>query len=458
MLATKTSTPVDDFDAFLENPLGYKFTIHQVDGLGEVVKELHKDSEGYIASTYFDEEGNMKQNFYKVEDFDCETENAFFSVNTFYTKWRNRFCLLELKAFYSDLDVYKMELTHEQVVWLLEEDVFGIKIPYPTWLINSGNGLYYILKIDNCARVRKNDKIDFETLEKWETCMQYICDTLEWFCADKIATDASRVLRIDGTQNTKYHQRKEVKIYKAYGNTIGDIDEFIEMWLPDEYIQPKTNVLHYDKEKIKKARENGKRYGKSLKKLNLERMRDIMRLVQMRGGDCEGTRNYMLLLYTYHTLQTNEGDLEQATKDAHHLNQLFKKPERPSQLNATIRAAHKAYLQWVSGEKVLVNGKWCRKGYNYTNEKLIEILQISEKEQRKLKTIKSKKIVQEKRNQKRREKRRNANGLTQREQQKQDTIAKIMSLKEQGLNNTEIAKRLGISRQTVSRYVNQYMS
>jgi len=89
---------------------------------------------------------------------------------------------------------------------------------------------------------------------------------------------------------------------------------------------------------------------------------------------------------------------------------------------------------------------------------LIEILQISEKEQRKLKTIKSKKIVQEKRNQKRREKRRNANGLTQREQQKQDTIAKIMSLKEQGLNNTEIAKRLGISRQTVSRYVNQYMS
>ncbi len=66
--------------------------------------------------------------------------------------------------------------------------------------------------------------------------------------------------------------------------------------------------------------------------------------------------------------------------------------------------------------------------------------------------------MQEKRNQKRREKRRNANGLTQREQQKQDTIAKIMSLKEQGLNNTEIAKRLGISRQTVSRYVNQYMS
>lgn len=180
-----------------------------------------------------------------------------------------------------------------------------------------------------------------------------------------------------------------------------------------------------------------------------------MRLVEMRKGDCAGTRNYMLLLFAYHTLQTNQGNLEQALQDTHLLNNSFNEPERQSQVNAIVRTAYKAYQEWVSGEKVLVNGKWCRKGYNYTNENLIEILGITEEEQRKLKTIKSKKIVQEQRNKKRREKRRNEDGFTKREQQKQETIAKILELKEQGLNNTEIARKLGLARQTVSKYINQ---
>lgn len=464
MLATNQftntiSTPLDDFDAFLENPLGYKLTIHQSNTIGNVIKELHKDSEGYIASCHLNEDGKMGQKFYKIDDYECETENAFFSVNTFYTKWRNNNCVYELKGFFSDIDTYTIGLTHEQVIWLLEEDILGIKIPYPTWLISSGNGLYYILKFNHNIKVREDNKINFELKEKWKTCMRFIYDVLKDYGADANAMDASRVLRIDGTYNIKNNKQKEVTILKHYGNTIDDIDEFIDLWLPDEYIQkdkPKTLLkAEYTVERIQTLKENGKKYGKSLKKLNLERMRDIMRLVEMRKGDCTGTRNYMLLLFAYHTLQTNQGNLEQALQDTHLLNNSFDEPERTSQVNAIVRTAHKAYLGWLNGATVLINGKWCRKGYNYTNENLIEKLCITEEEQRKLKTIKSKKLVQEQRNKKRREKRRNEDGLTQREQQKQETIAKIMALKEQGLNNTEIAKRLGIARQTVSKYVNQ---
>ena len=464
MLATNQftntiSTPLDDFDAFLENPLGYKLTIHQSNTIGNVIKELHKDSEGYIASCHLNKDGKMGQKFYKIDDYECETENAFFSVNTFYTKWRNNNCVYELKGFFSDIDTYTIGLTHEQVIWLLEEDILGIKIPYPTWLISSGNGLYYILKFSNNIKAREDNKINFELKEKWKTCMRFIYDVLKDYGADANAMDASRVLRIDGTYNIKNNKQKEVTILKHYGNTIDDIDEFIDLWLPDEYIQkdkPKTLLkAEYTVERIQTLKENGKKYGKSLKKLNLERMRDIMRLVEMRKGDCAGTRNYMLLLFAYHTLQTNQGNLEQALQDTQLLNNSFDEPERTSQVNAIVRTAHKAYLGWLNGEKVLINGKWCRKGYNYTNENLIEKLCITEEEQRKLKTIKSKKLVQEQRNKKRREKRRNEDGLTQREQQKQETIAKIMALKEQGLNNTEIAKRLGIARQTVSKYVNQ---
>ena len=91
MLATNQftntiSTPLDDFDAFLENPLGYKLTIHQSNTIGNVIKELHKDSEGYIASCHLTDDNKMEQKFYKIDEFECETENAFFSLNTFYTK------------------------------------------------------------------------------------------------------------------------------------------------------------------------------------------------------------------------------------------------------------------------------------------------------------------------------------------------------------------------------------
>ncbi|WP_317311602.1 helix-turn-helix domain-containing protein [Clostridium thermobutyricum] len=45
--------------------------------------------------------------------------------------------------------------------------------------------------------------------------------------------------------------------------------------------------------------------------------------------------------------------------------------------------------------------------------------------------------------------------MTKREQQKQDTINKVKYLKQQGLNNTEIARKLNISRVYVSNIINE---
>lgn len=49
--------------------------------------------------------------------------------------------------------------------------------------------------------------------------------------------------------------------------------------------------------------------------------------------------------------------------------------------------------------------------------------------------------------------RRNINGLTKREQQKQDTIKAIKNLKNKGLKQIEIAKELNINKATVSKYL-----
>lgn len=452
---------IDDFDTFLENPLAYQFTIHQSDNLGNVIKELHKDSDGYIASCHLSEDGKMKQKFYEINEFECETENAFFSLNTFYTKWRNTKCVYELTSLYCDIDYYKTGLNQQQVLWLLENDIFGVLIPWPTWLVCSGNGLYYILQFENIVKIRDGNKINFETKEKWDSCMKFISDVLLEYGADKKAIDAARILRIDGTLNIKNGRETKVEIIERYGNKIEDIDEFVELWLPESYIQKqKTQPKHllktvYTIEEIKTPDTNKKVNTKSLKKLNKERTGDIVRLVSMRNGECNGIRNYLLLLYSYHSLLFNDGNLEQTTEETFKLNDMFTHKEKESQIKATLKTAYKAYQEWASGEKVFYNGKWCRKGYNFTNQNLIDILGITAEEQMKLKTIKSKKIIEENRNAKKRAKRRNMDGLTKREQQKQETIAKIVGLKSQGINNSEIARQLNISRQIVSKYINQ---
>ena len=86
------------------------------------------------------------------------------------------------------------------------------------------------------------------------------------------------------------------------------------------------------------------------------------------------------------------------------------------------------------------------------SETIIEWLDISEDEQRELITLKSKKIKQENNNAQRREKRRNSEGLTSREQQKQDLIKKIQILKNQGLKQKEVSEKLNKSIRTIKNY------
>ncbi|MTK10908.1 MAG: helix-turn-helix domain-containing protein [Clostridiaceae bacterium] len=91
------------------------------------------------------------------------------------------------------------------------------------------------------------------------------------------------------------------------------------------------------------------------------------------------------------------------------------------------------------------------KRYKYKNSTLIEILDITEEEQQKMKSIIGTKEKNERKKAANKVKRRNENGLTKREQEKQDRINDILKLKELGLNQSEIARGLNISRQAVSR-------
>ena len=113
---------------------------------------------------------------------------------------------------------------------------------------------------------------------------------------------------------------------------------------------------------------------------------------------------------------------------------MFRQPLLDKEVERDTRSAEKYYAE---------------KKYKYSNDKLIEILDITEQEQKEFKTIISTKEKYRRNNGRRTP--RNENGLTKREQEKQDRINIIKNLLEKGLNKSKIAKELGISRQAISK-------
>ena len=67
-------------------------------------------------------------------------------------------------------------------------------------------------------------------------------------------------------------------------------------------------------------------------------------------------------------------------------------------------------------------------------------------------TIISTRVRYARKNKKRTESRRNSEGLTSREQQKQDLIKKIQILKNQGLKQKEVSEKLNKSIRTIKNY------
>ncbi len=162
----------------------------------------------------------------------------------------------------------------------------------------------------------------------------------------------------------------------------------------------------------------------------------------------------MCFLYRYYNcLYVKDYDL--ALENTLQFNSKFSQPLPRSEVIHATKKAEQGYEEWLKNEPVVKNGKvYSRGGYNYTGNKLIELLKVLPVEQEQMQTLIGIDEKYKRNNIKRNKSRRNDDGLTSREQQKNKRIEEVKELKKQGLNNTEIAKQLGISRVYVSKIIN----
>lgn len=126
----------------------------------------------------------------------------------------------KLALLYVDLDIGRGENPFEDdttpeykqsIVDALEQTIFGVTVPAPNFICDSGRGLYLIYKIYQNENGNKQEHAN--AAERWGRVNSYFTSQFGDYCADKsVSTDEARVLRIPGSINS--HTGRVVQFYR----------------------------------------------------------------------------------------------------------------------------------------------------------------------------------------------------------------------------------------------------
>ncbi|HAT4253543.1 TPA: DNA-binding response regulator, partial [Clostridium perfringens] len=252
---------------------------------------------------------------------------------------------------------------------------------------------------------------------------------LKCFGADRQALDATRILRVPGSINSK--SKTVVNILDEY-EYIYDLREIQNGFLPE--LKP------YEKKKGRPSKIN---YIYRERSLYYGRIQDIIKLCELREYDLKGHRELILFLYRYYLCSFTE-DIQKALEDALELNSMFRQALSEREVIRATRSAERCYLDK-------------NKQYKYKNETLIELLEINEEEQRYMKIIISKdeykrrdRVYQRKKYQEQLK----AQGKLSEKEKISQRREKIKDLLREGLTQKKIYTLMKISKRTCINDVN----
>lgn len=381
---------------------------------------LHGKSKGWITKAEIN--SIYKQWHYKYKNLlgeEFNIENVYISLNTFYSTFRRVEYLKELNAHFIDLDTYKTKFTREQILMNLEKNYFNKNIPRPNLIMDSGRGLYLIWIINS---------VPSKALPLWKAIEEYLYNQLKGFGADRQALDATRVLRVPGSINSK--SKTVVSIIDEY-DYIYDLREIQKEYLPE--LKPKEK---------KKGRPKKVNYVYRERSLYYARIQDITKLCELREYDLRGHREIILFLYRYYLCSFTE-DVQKALEDVLELNSMFISPLKENEVIRATRSAEKCYLDK-------------NKEYKYKNETLINLLEITEDEEKYMTTIISKIEYKRRNNEYNKNKykeRLRLEGKISKKEELEQLRKKIKTLRSKGLLNKEISAKLDIPIKSLERHI-----
>lgn len=296
--------------------------------------------------------------------------------------------LARIGLLFADIDCYKVEWAQGKTPAQLAD---GLRyfcqlegIPEPSIIVFSGRGLQVKWLLDGV--------LPSHALPRWNACQRVLVDKLKPYGADPQARDASRVLRLVDTVNTKSGQTCRVE------HVQNDIDgkpvrygfEFLaETLLPLsrwEAEAAKQEIKEKAKLSLIPGSKTGQLKGFSGKTLAWHRLGDLRKLAELRGGAVqEGQR--MLHLFWHINFLLLSGATN-STLMWHEARELARQIDKSWDYNqdelSTLYTKAKSHEK---GESIEWRGHKYPALYTPKNATLIDLFQITDEEQAQLKTI-----------------------------------------------------------------------
>lgn len=436
------------------------------------IEVVHEGDDGYIALCSASDEGVFSQRHYLLDELLCELDcmqvdgdkNYYFSVNSFYRPQRILENVRQLRALYADIDFHHLKAGDakrhvDDTLKFLDWAYAQHELPAPSIVVKTGRGIQLYWLIEDLPK---------QGVPLWKLVQDTLTDRLRDVTAplnlsiDNVS-DVSRILRLSGTTNTKARKMAtlQVRSHNKYR-----LDTLIQAYFPElENIEKRaaksierSGCSHpsgvssasqrFKQEIAIDGAERNKQvapvYLYNLYSLHYARLCDLAKLLEMRKGNVasDECRRRMVFLYRYWGCCYLH-DPHKALQDTLRFNESFTTPLPRSIVEATTLSAEKAYFEWLSGTMVNIEGHFYRKGYNYKNETLIQMLDISEDEQREMATIIGKDEKYRRNNARRTG--RDDTGLTKKQRETKAAAEAVQALRAQGKKQKEIAEILGLS-------------
>lgn len=387
-------------------------------------------------------------------------ENCYMTVNNFISPARQNDKCFQITSFYVDLDYYKIpkysnKSCEEMISIMRKKGLF--KDLEPSFAVDSGNGMYLYYLLDSTLNGQLSNLKYI-----WAKTEEALIKRFIKFGADVQASDLAREVRMPGSRNGKTgriarlicDKSKEIKRYK---------------------LEEMTRVLLDKKEKKSKSERRATYRGATVLNWSInvayKRCRDLEKLVELRGN-CEGTRDYMCLLYRHSLLHQNfseEESLAETINFALKMTDFGYKSFDEKYIETVTKPVVRYYANFVQAQKdysktdksitfnKFVQDKKCML---WTNAKMTQKLEITQDEMQHMLTLfntkeKNRRDKENYNPSKRKEKYRKKlekQGKMTKQEEVEICIKKMKVLLAEELSSKEIMQTLGLTKATFYRY------